>query len=339
MIELSKSKCYLPATVLPRRISLIVLLLASTVFFSNPVNAVETNVEMDRSPSALKARLQRAEDAYKAGDINAAIEAANSLTNVVDSSIFRSDSTARDAKADLVIFNIKAGHPDISARFVRELLLSVQLEMPMAPGFDKDAAATFATAPTILREYFNKVMDRLGANDGDTKAIVDSLISNTYPKNYAARLKSFSKRVQFVLAELEPLKASAEREELRYTDRVTDPADTASDTTQHHLSKAKLSQLGSTLQDLSKEAQFMPVGDMRPAIGLYQLALLANSQKDYAEAADFVEWSERHVKAFMTDSPIIPNLQIARAFAEQKGYTPEFKSMRDDILKRNNLSP
>src|SRR5262245_38295314 len=106
-----------------KRTLLTVAMLMSTSMSISMVSSVlaVTSDTMDTSPSALKEKLNHAEQAFKDGNVAAAIEEANALTNVVDSSIFKSDGNAREAKADVAIFQIKAGNADVSAKLIREL--------------------------------------------------------------------------------------------------------------------------------------------------------------------------------------------------------------------------
>src|SRR4051794_29923982 len=100
----------------------IILMLAFSSVCALGAQTVGT--EQDRSSEALQARLDNAESNYKNGKIDLAIEQATSLIDVTESSFFESDRVARDAKADLAVFQLKAGNSDQTAKLVRELLLN-----------------------------------------------------------------------------------------------------------------------------------------------------------------------------------------------------------------------
>jgi len=291
--------------------------------------------EQERSPAALQARLDEAESSFRNGKLRESIDQASSLLNLTDSSFFQSESIAQEAKADLAVFQLKAGNPDQTAKLMRELFLSLQLELQADPKFPIEPAQVLAGAPAVLKEHFSKVINRLHESP-DTKLIVESIIDNTYPKNYASQLKTFCTRLKATLDQLEPLRSVAETEELRYGDPLTPLADeTADDDSDPRLSAANLEKIGRNLDTLATQAQQLPAGDLRAAHGLYTLALLANSAKRYQQAEMFAQQGVRHVEAIADNLPLVEQLQIVLAYSLlRQGKTEAFNSLKDDLLKR-----
>lgn len=288
---------------------------------------------VDKSPSALQARLDRAEKSFHDGKVSLAVDEASSLINLVDSSFLQSDQVAREAKADLAVFQLKAGHPDETARLMRELLLSLQLDMPILPEYDVKSSEILIGAPAMLKEYFAKVVDRLGETS-QTKLIVDSIIDNTCPKDYAAQIKAYSKNLQVSMLQLEPLRSTAESEELKYSDSLSELEPEQSGQPGAADADA-LKKIGASLDKLATQAQQMPLGELRPVLGLYRLALVANSQKNYPLAEEFARQSAAHLKAVPGNFPITAQIQLALAYAlMQEGKKVEFKSVMDALLKR-----
>jgi hypothetical protein len=290
--------------------------------------------EVDRSPSALQARLEQAENSFKSGKLAEAVEQASSLSKLTDSSAFQSDTIAQAAAADLAVFQFKAGHPEETARLMRQLLLKLQLELPMDPKFATAPAQVLATAPAMLKEQFAKVIARLGEKS-DTGTIIDLIIDNAAPKNYAAQLKTYCARIEAVMKELEPLRSIADAEQLKYGDPLTTLENDAKEMeSDPKTSAANLSKIGTNLDALATQAQQMPVGDGRPALGLYTLALVANSAGRYEQAAKFAELAEQHINAVMDDSPMLKQIHVATGYALLKqGKTDEFKALKDVLAK------
>lgn len=308
----------------------LVLALSSAPAFS----AVSPSTTQDRSPDALQARLVEAETNYKTGKVDDAINQAKSLVDVTDSSFLESDKVAREAKADLAVFQLKAGHPDQTAMLMRELLVNLQLELPMDPRYATNAATVLAESPQTLKDYFGSVTKRLNES-ADTKAIIVSIIDNTVPKDYSAQLKSYCKRLQATNDQLQAFQTIADGEELKYGDSLSSldaaDADSASDP---KLSASTLDELGKTLDALATQAQQMPVGDVRAALGLYRVALLANSAQRYKQGETFAQQSIDHVRAVADRLPSIPQVRVALAYALLKqDKKPEFNALKDDLLK------
>ena len=127
--------------------------IALGVFSVSCTGVKAADADPDTSQSALQARLAEVEKNYKAGKIDAAIDGASSLIDVTDNSFLMSDLVAREARADLAVFHLKAGRPDETARLMRELLLRMQLELPIIPSFSTNSAKLFADSPSELKDY------------------------------------------------------------------------------------------------------------------------------------------------------------------------------------------
>jgi hypothetical protein len=246
----------------------------------------------------------------------------------------QSDSGTPEDKANRAVSQLKAGHPEETARLMRELLLNLQLELPMDPKFAANPAQVLATAPVMLKEHFSKLLDRLGEK-AETKEIIDSIIDNTVPKNYGAQLKKYSAEVETAMKQLEPLRSIADGEELKYGDPLRSLESDAEElTSDPKASAANLEKIGAKLDSLARQAQQMPVADARPAVGLYTLTLVANSAGRYEQAARFAGLAEQHINALMDNAPVLKHIQVASAYAMLKqGKTDEFKSLRDTLAK------
>jgi len=281
---------------------------------------------------SLQAKLNDAERIYKDGKTAVAIEQATKLLGTHDNSVLKSDRVARDAKADLCVFQLKAGRPDESARLIRELLLTLQLEAPMDPRFAPAPAEVYAQFPKMLKDNFGKVVVRLGETK-DTKQILDALVDNTVPKDYASQLNAHCKRVDQALKKLDELKSIADGEELKYGDPLSS-LDEEPATDEGKPDTATLDKLGSTLDELATNAQQMPVGDARPALALYRLALVANSMKRFPQAETLAKQSISHINALSDDVSGLPDVQVALAYALAKqGKIDEFKAVKDEYQK------
>jgi len=290
--------------------------------------------EVDLAPSALKARLQKAENDFRSGNLTSAIAEASVLQNTVNRTDYRSVRFAGEVKQDLAVFQLKAGHPDETAKLMRELLLSLQLEIAEHPNFESEADYFLVWATEALKNDFSEVLDRLGEKP-DTKMIVNSIIENTYPKDYASQLKAYCKRVRSVMAQLEPLQSIANNEQDKYGDALRSlDADGVVSAPNLDLSEANLAKLGESLDKLALEAQQMPACHLGPALGLKTLASVANSQKRFHQAAMFAKQSEQHVIAVAKDYLVLPEIKIVLAYALlREGKAEDFKAVIDDVLK------
>lgn len=314
------------------RISVCVAIFALFVCSNSAIRAAVA--ENNDGPTELQTKLTAAENDFKAGKIESAIDQATALTTIHDGSFFKSDQVVREAKAYLAVFKLKAGHPDEAARLIREILISLQLEFPADAKFSTNAAELFAGAPQTLKTYFAEVIRRLGENT-DTQQIINSLIDNTVPRNYAKRLQAFGKHLQPALAQLDNLKETTDGEELRYGDPLTSIDCIKSDkTTNPALTEKSLNELARTLDALANEAQQMPVGDARATVGVYKLALAANSAGHYLQAETFATQAIQHIDALASDMPIHIQAKLVLAYALLKqGKMAEFKTVRDELLK------
>ncbi|MGD9683907.1 MAG: tetratricopeptide repeat protein [Candidatus Obscuribacterales bacterium] len=296
----------------------------------------------DNLPSTLRARLEEAEKSYRDGKIDAAVEQATKLVGVKSGGILGSDENSREAMADLAVFQIKAGHPDESARLIRVLLLAMQLELPMAPGYESDPAGLYAESPKMMKEYFGKVLARLGERDpGDTRAIIDSLIDNTVPRDYEEQLEAYCKSMKEALGPVAEFRSIADGEQLRYGDPLTSLTDDGSDSAGDGKgpSAAKLDKLGSTLQELAEKARAMPVADVRPALALYQLALVANGSRHFDKGEKFAGEAIQSLDSLTEDSPAAPDFQIALAYALIKqAKIDDFRALREKVLKNGAVN-
>ncbi|MBC7996620.1 MAG: hypothetical protein IAF58_01680, partial [Leptolyngbya sp.] len=245
------------------------------------------------SPDELQVQLDEAEINFKAGKIETAITQATSLMNVRDSSFLKSDRASRNAKGDLAVFQLKAGHPDQTALLIRELLISLQLELPMHGQFSQNSAQIFAESTKQLKVFFDSVIRRL-EDQSDTKQIIYSIIDNTVPKDYEQQLNAYSKRLQKALARLQELEPFSDREELKYGDPLTPLNTNPENKSDPNLRETSLERLGISFNQLAKDAQQMPVGDARAALGLSKLALAANSAEHYTLGEKFARQSIQH---------------------------------------------
>lgn len=281
-------------------------------------SALGTNTpEKGTSPDELQAQLDEAEINFKAGKIDTAITQATSLLNVKDSSFLKSDHASRNAKADLAVFQLKAGHPDQTALLIRQLLISLQLELPMSEQFSQNSAQIFAESPKQLKVFFDSVIRRLD-DQSDTKQIIYSIIDNTVPKDYERQLNEYSNRLQKALAQLQELKPFSDREELKYGDPLTPLNTNPENKSDPNLRETSLERLGISFNQLAKDAQQMPVGDARAALGLSKLALASNSAEHYALGEKFARQSIQHFEAIANDLPQINQAKITLAYALMK---------------------
>lgn len=245
-------------------------------------------------------------------------------------------------QAHNALAQLKAGHPDESARIIREMLIRMQLELIMDPSYAKNSAELYARSPQILKDFFDKEIDKQNTDgsgtSSDTKAIIESLINNTVPKDYSARLKKHCDGVDAAMKQLDEFKSIADGEQLKYGDPLTSlneenpEADPAS-----NISVATLEKLGKSLNELATEAQQMPVGDVRAALGLYRLALVANSSKHYPQAADYAQNSNEHIKALTDENAGLTDVQLALAYALLKQEKFEaFNAIKNELLKHTD---
>jgi hypothetical protein len=316
--------------------AIVVAASIALVFSSVPAGGVGTAVSSrDKSSATLEARLDAAETDFKNGKVSEAIEQASKLIDVTDDSIFKSDLVAQKAKADLAIFQLKAGHPDVSAALIRQLLLNLQLDGQADPKFALDPAQVHAGAPAIMKEYYSQIIDRL-YEPATTRDTINALIDNTFPKDYSKQLKAYCAHLKEALEQLETFRSTADSEELHYGDPLFSLADDGSvDDSDAHLSVANLEKMGKKMDELAQQGQDLPVGDLRAVHGLYTLTLLANSAKHYDLAENFAQLCVKHANAIAEHALLVDASQIAQAYSLLKqGKTQEFKSMRDDVLKR-----
>jgi hypothetical protein len=247
-------------------------------------------------------------------------------------------------QAQNALAQLKAGHPDESARIIREMLIRMQLELIMDPNYAKNSAELYARSPQMLKQFFEKEIENQNATAGgtstDTKAIIESLINNTVPKDYTAQLKKHCDGVDAALKQLDEFKSIADGEQLKYGDPLTSlneenpEADPSS-----NVSVDTLEEFGKSLDKLASEAQQMPVGDVRAALGLYRLALIANSSKHYSLAEDYAQKSSAHIKELTDENAGLTDVQIALAYAllKQRKYDA-FNAIKNELLKRTNES-
>lgn len=289
----------------------------------------------DAVQSTPKEQLQAAEQNYRDNKIDDAVTQATHLIETLNKTRGQNEQLERDATADLVLFQLKAGHPDESARLLRMLLLDLQLELPMDPSYATNQAELYSQSPKMLKDYFGKEIERLNESAA-THAIIDSLIDNTVPKDYLTQLKSYFARLNAALNTLEPLQSVADGEALKYGDPLQSlTEDRNSANVDSTLNVARLEKLGEQIESAATEAQQMPVGDARAALGLYQLALIANSAQFYPVAEKFARDSISHMQALTDNIAGYQDVQIALAYAllKQEGKTADFKALRDDIVK------
>lgn len=276
-------------------------------------------------------------------------------------------------QAHNALAQLKAGHPDESARIIREMLIRMQLELIMDPRYAKNSAELYATSPQILKDFFDKEIDKESASaegkasdegkttserrnsggnktsghtiaskdtktNSDTKAIIESLINNTVPKDYSARLKKHCDGVDAAMKQLDEFKSIADGEQLKYGDPLTSLNEENPETDPaSNISVATLEKLGKSLNELATEAQQMPVGDVRAALGLYRLALVANSSKHYPQAADYAQNSNEHIKALTDENAGLTDVQLALAYAllKQEKYEA-FNALKNELLKHTD---
>ncbi len=310
------------------------LLVASCLVSYPASGADDPQAIQDRSPDVLKAKLDEAEKSFKDGKVDEAVKQATALLGAKDSSVFQSDAVAREAKADLVVFQLKAGNADQSAMLISELLRNLQLELPMDPRFASNTADLLAESIQTLKDYFARVVKRLNEKD-ETKQIIDSLVDNSVPKDYREQLKTYCTRMNSIDRELAELKAVAESEELRYGDSLTDLNDPiAENKTDPQLSADRLEKLDKALLELDDQARQMPLGDARASLGIYRLALVANSAQRYWQAELFAQQALSRLNALSNGAAVFPDVKIALAYALVKqGKKKEFSDLKDQLLK------
>jgi hypothetical protein len=286
----------------------------------------------DISASTLQARLDEAENNYRSGKFDLAFTQLSSLVNYTDQNHLTFEEPSRAAKADLAFYQLKAGQPDQTAKLMCELLLNSQMELPMDPRFSTNPALVFGETPAKLKDYFKKMLKRL-EEKGDFQPILDSIIDNTVPHNYSAQLNTYCKHLKDACDQLNDLHSIADSEELKYGDPLSSLDDKAvSQDKPDNLDK--LDKLGSTLNDLATQAQYMPVADLRASLALYRLALVENSAGRYKQAETFAQQSINHIKPIADNLPAVAQIRVALAYALIKqGKTDEFKALRDDLLK------
>lgn len=256
-----------------------------------------------------------------------------------------SERVSPSAMAAETITQLKTGHPEESARIIRVMLLNMQLALPIDPTYSKNSAVLYASSPQMLKDFFYRALDKESANkqnaNADTKAIIDSLINNTVPKDYSDRLKKYCARMDSSLKQLDAFRSAADEEQLKYGDPLTslqdsnekDSQDTGGVTSDVNMTAVE--KLAKTLHELATQAQQMPVGDARAALGLYRLALVANSLKQYQQAETYANQSIAHIKALTDEIAGLPDVQIALAYALLKQEKlNEFAAMKDEILKQ-----
>jgi hypothetical protein len=289
------------------------------------------NPPQDRSGDGLQKRLAEVESSFRNGNLNSAIDQASSLLNVPDSSFFESNFVAREAKKDLAIFQLKAGHPDESTKLIRELSMSFQNDMHIDPKFETQPAEVLATVPSMLKDQFAKVIDRLGES-ADTKVKIESIISSIYPQDYVGQLKTYFSHLKTAMNQLAPLQRIAESEQLKYDDPLASLDD---DKDAPKLNHSNLQRIGKSLDALATEARQLPVGDLQAASGLYRLSLAANNAKDYQQAEMFAQQGLAQVKAMEPNAALPGSLEITLAYALIKqGKLEAFDSLKNDLLRR-----
>lgn len=314
---------------------LAVSLIVFAFLSSNPAFGADlSNVTDDRSPDVLKAKLEDAEKSYRDGKIDVAIQKATALLDVRDSSVLQSDSVAREAKADLVVYQLKAGNADQSSKLILELLTDLQLAMPMDPKYSTNAADVIADSVQSLKDYFAEVAKRLTEKE-ETKQIIDSLIDNTVPKDYRAQLKLYYSRMDAVDRELLELKFAADSEELKYGDSISSLHEPDSENkSDPKLSAEKLEKLDKILVELFDQARQMPLGDARASLGIYRLALVANCAQRYWQAELFAQQALSQIKAINNGTASLPEIKLALAYALlRQDKKKEFNDLKDDIVK------
>ncbi|PZM84252.1 MAG: hypothetical protein DKT66_06315 [Candidatus Melainabacteria bacterium] len=255
-----------------------------------------------------------------------------------------SEPTTPATQAKTVLAQLKAGRPDESARVIREMLIRMQLELIMDPNYAKNAAGLYAKSPQMLKQFLDKEIEKQNSSgsgtNSDTKAIIESLINNTVPKDYSAQLKKHCDGVDAAMKQLDEFKSIADGEQLKYGDPLTALNEEAPETdTSSNVSVATMEKLGKSLHELANEAQQMPVGDVRAALGLYRLALVANSSKHYSQAEDYAQKSNAHIKSLTDEISGLTDVQIALAYAllKQEKYDA-FNAIKNELLKRTDES-
>lgn len=312
---------------------LAISFIAASCLFSQTASGADDSSD-DRSPDALQAKLEEAEKSYKAGKVDAAIKQATELIDLKDSSVFESDSVARDAKADLVLFQLKSGNADQSAKLISELLIRLQLELPMDPKYATNAADVIAESITTLKTYFGGVVKRLNEKD-ETRQIIDSLIDNTIPKDYRAQLKTYCARMDAIDAEMRDLQSVADAEGLRYGDSLSSLDEPYPENkSDPKLSADRLEKLDKSLVELATQARQLPIGDVRAGLDLCKLALVANSAQRYWQAELFAQQAISQIKSISNQTSGLTDVKLALAYALLKqGKMQEFNTVKDEVLK------
>lgn len=260
------------------------------------------------------------------------------VSSYVPMSALESERVSPQAKVAETISQLKAGHPDESARLIRELLMESQLALPMDPSFSNSSADLYVKSPQMLKDFFFKILEKDNASL-DTKTIIESLINNTIARDYSTRVKAYCSRLDKTLKQLEEFRADADSEALKYGDSLTsliDDSGTSNGEIGSNVNTTAIEKLAKTLHELATEAQQIPVGDARPALGLYRLALVENSLKNYAKAESYADQSLLHIKSLTDDNAGMNDVQVARAYALLKQHKlDEFSSAKEEILKHS----
>jgi hypothetical protein len=289
--------------------------------------------DSEADPDSIESKLLDAENNYRAGKIDIAIDTATKIADTKPEGILASDRVQRDAKSDLVIFQLKAGHPDESARLIREMLITLQLGLIMDPDYAKDPAAVYARGPRMLKDYFGKTLERL-KESGETTQIIVSLIDNTVPKDYGAKLNSYCSQSRKAFEPLNEYQSTADSEELKYGDPLTS-LDANVDDRSAKPSPKQLDKIAEALDNVATQAQQLPVGDVSAAFGLYRVALLANNSQRFVQGEQFARQSIQHINAITNDVAGLPQVQLGLAYAlVRQGKTDEFNTLRRGLTKQ-----
>jgi len=282
--------------------------------------------------------LKEAEQIYAEGKVKEAIARITEVLGSQEKKGWNSERITREAKFDLALFQLKAGNGSETARIIRELLIEVQLEAPMDSHFSKKAAAIYESAPDLLKAQLRDLVKRFGEAAG-FDLILNRFVENTVPKNYSARLNSYCVRLTEALEPLENLHEIIDGEQLKYGDPLSSLETDVENKSDSRLSEASLNKLGVRLDSLATEAQQMPVGDARPALALYRVALAANSAGRYDQAEVFALKSIQHINGLTDEIAGLPDVQVALAYAYAKqGKIAEFKTLKSKLMNSNDIS-
>src|SRR5690606_22682007 len=121
-----------------------------------------------------------------------------------------------------------------------------------------------------------------------------------------------------------------------YIDPLDDFQDRESvETRTEELKNFNLQSCGETLNKLAVRARYLPVGDLRPSYAIYTLALLSNSMGLYEQAEQFAKQGLDHTRELGNTLPLARQLEVTIAYSlMRQDKTEEFKTFRDDLLKR-----